>query len=127
MSDQKETRSLRARMIDAHRGAGDLCDAIRLILDRNLLDTTAGAEECEVLVRELDEGFRELWRSPDCAEYLRQIVYCAQAMVQAFNEKQRKQLALSLVRDGDDEELQDVLRLAVCEVRKRQRPKPEQP
>lgn len=111
------------RAADALRGAGDLMIALRLMIDRELPDTTAGAEECELLFREFGEGFRDVWKDPKAEHYLRQIVYGAQAMVRAFHEHQREKLAESLVRDCDDQELDRYLRLAMREAHERRQPK----
>jgi hypothetical protein len=94
--DEKLDPAISDRIWEARRGQGDVCIAFEFIIDRDLPLTTAGAEQCEQHMRDLDEGNRELWPHGD---YLRYTVYMAQALVRSM----RIEAARELLNRADDE------------------------
>jgi hypothetical protein len=62
---------------------GDLVRAAQLIIRYHLPLTSAGAEECERMIRENGEGNRDMWVHPT---YLQTTVYMAQAIIAEFEE-----------------------------------------
>lgn len=64
-------------------GQGDVVRAVNFIVDHKLPLTTEGAQECERLIREYGEGFRDAWSHP---VWLPQTIAMAQAIVLAVRE-----------------------------------------
>ncbi len=65
---------------DALFGQGDVMRAVRAIVDHRLPLTPEGATECERVIREHGEGFRQKWAHP---RWLPQTIAMAQAIVEA--------------------------------------------
>lgn len=63
---------------EAQYAQGDVVRAIQTIARHNLPLTTAGADECERLIRENGEGNRTLWGQ---LNYLRTTIHLAQECV----------------------------------------------
>jgi hypothetical protein len=64
--------------MEAHFAQGDLVRAVQTIVQHKLPLTTAGADECERLIREFGEGNRTLWGRRN---YLRTTIHFAQECV----------------------------------------------
>jgi len=72
---------------EAQYAQGDVVRAVQTIARHNLTLDTAGAVECERLIREYGEGNRDLWVHPN---YLRSAIYMAQEMVREVREADAK-------------------------------------
>ena len=68
---------------EAQYAQGDVVRAVQTIAQHKLPLTSAGAEECERLMREHGKGNRTLWVH---ANYLRSTVHLAQECVRAARE-----------------------------------------
>jgi len=73
-----------AGMPEAQYAQGDVVRAVDMIVDHNLPLTTAGADECERLIREHGEGNRTLWVHP---HYLQTTINLAQEIVRRVRAK----------------------------------------
>lgn len=68
---------------EAQYAQGDLIRAAQTIVRNRLALDSAGAAECERLIREHGEGNRRLWVNPN---YLQTTIHLAQAIVQDVQE-----------------------------------------